>query len=89
MNKKTILVIDDKPKNIEILVGGLINSHFQVVTSDSGFDGLQKAHHICPDLILIDAQVSDLKGHEFMSKKKEDATVSDIPSFLLTTKSGL
>ena len=89
MNKKKILVIDDKPKNIEILVGGLINSHFQVVTSDSGFDGLQKAHHICPDLILIDAQVSDLNGHEFLSKIKEDSTVSDIPVLLLTTNSDI
>ncbi len=89
MNKKTILVIDDKPKNIEILVGGLINSHFQVVTSDSGFDGLEKAHHICPDLILIDAQVSDLNGYEFLSKIKEDSTVSDIPVLLLTTNSDI
>lgn len=89
MNKKIILVIDDKPKNIEILVGGLINSHFQVVTSDSGYDGLEKAQHISPDLILIDSDVRDLGGIEFIRKVKDDGSLEDIPVLLLTTNSDI
>lgn len=89
MNKKTILIIDDKPKNIEILVGGLINSQFQVVTADSGYDGLGKAHQIGPDLILINSEVFDLGGLQFLQRMKEEDGISGIPVVLLTTRAGV
>lgn len=89
MNSKTILIIDDKPKNIEVLVSGLVNSHFQVVTTTSGFNGLEKARKVIPDLILMDTELPDLSGIEFTQKLKEDSQLSTIPVILLSTREGI
>ncbi len=89
MNGRTILVIDDDPKNLEILVGGLVANQFQVLTSSSGYDGLEKAKKMKPDLILLDTEVPDLSGNEFMSKLRKSAEASDIPVIFLSTREGV
>jgi DNA-binding response OmpR family regulator/signal recognition particle receptor subunit beta len=89
MNSKTILIIDDEPKNIEVLVSGLVNSQFQVVTSTSGYNGLEKARKLNPDLILMDTELQDLSGIEFTQKLKEDPEITNIPVILLSTREGI
>ena len=89
MDSKTILVIDDKPKNVEVLVSGLVNSHFQVITSTSGYNGLEKTRKIYPDLILMDTELPDLSGIEFTQKLKEETELSTIPVILLSTREGI
>ncbi len=89
MISKTILIIDDKPKNIEVLVSGLVNSHFQVVTSTTGYNGLEKARKVNPDLILMDTELPDLSGIEFTQKLKENNQLFTIPVILLSTREGI
>lgn len=89
MNSKTILIIDDEPKNIEVLVSGLVNSQYQVVTSTSGYNGLEKARKLNPSLILMDTELQDLSGIEFTQKLKVDSAIADIPVVLLSTREGI
>ncbi len=89
MNTKTILIIDDDTKNIEVLVSGLVNNQFQVVTTNSGYNGLIKARQLNPDLILMDTEIGDLGGIEFVRKLREDAQIAEIPVILLSTRDGL
>ncbi|HDL19483.1 MAG TPA: response regulator [Bacteroidetes bacterium] len=89
MNSKTILVIDDEAKNLEVLIGGLVNNQFQVVTATSGYGGLEKARKLNPDLILMDTELQDLSGIEFTQKLKANSQIEDIPVILLSTREGI
>ena len=89
MNSKTVLVIDDEAKNLEVLVGGLVNNQFQVVTATSGYSGLEKARQLNPDLILMDTELQDLSGIEFTQKLKADSQIENIPVILLSTREGI
>ena len=89
MTGKTILVIDDDAKNLEVLVSGLVSSGFQVLTSGTGYDGLIKAKKMHPDLILLDTEVPDLGGIEFMQKIRADADTESIPVIFLSTRDGV
>ena len=86
---KTILVVDDDAKNLEVLVSGLVSSGFQVLTSSTGYDGLTKARKMHPDLVLLDTEVPDLGGIEFMQKMREDSETESIPVIFLSTRDGV
>lgn len=89
MTGKTILIIDDDPKNLEILVSGFVSNGFQVLTSNSGYDGIAKARKLLPDVILLDTEISDLGGIEFLQKLREDENTAKIPTVFLSTRDGV
>ncbi|RKY79186.1 hypothetical protein DRQ00_03985 [candidate division KSB1 bacterium] len=71
MKTHTILLIDDDPKNIEILVSALVSQQFQVTTAINGTNGLEKAKKYQPDLIVTDTELPDLNGFDFLARLKE------------------
>ncbi|MCD6165216.1 response regulator [bacterium] len=89
MKTHTILLIDDDPKNIEILVSALVSQQFQVTTAINGTNGLEKAKKYQPDLIVTDTELPDLNGFDFLARLKENEATATIPVIFLTTRSGL
>ena len=84
MDKKVALIIDDEPDIIRH-VGSILNaSGFEVISSESGREGLKMATERRPDLILLDIFLPDIDGGEVANKLSQDQETSQIPIIYLT-----
>lgn len=88
MNKSnTLLVIDDTPNNIKILLNFLTKAGFEVLVARDGEDGIATAEYAHPDLILLDIMMPGLDGFEVCQRLKSSACCHDIPIIFMTAKS--
>jgi DNA-binding response OmpR family regulator len=60
MAKKKILIIDDDPDILDSVEAILTNNGFDVITADSGKDGLSAFGTSKPDLILCDMMMESI-----------------------------
>jgi len=81
---KTILVVDDNPENIHILVENL-EAEYTVKFATSGRQALDIAFsQDQPDLILLDIMMPDMDGYEVCARLKANADTWDIPIIFVT-----
>ncbi len=85
-SKDSIMVIDDKPDNLRLLVSLLSEEGYQVRPFPNGKLALTSAQIISPDLILLDVMMPDMDGFEVCKKLKNDDKTWDIPIIFLTAK---
>ena len=86
-SEKRILIVDDTPTNIRVLVPILMeHGKFQINISNNGRDALKLLEKVKPDLILLDIMMPELDGFETCRLIKEDDTLKDIPIIFLTAK---
>jgi adenylate cyclase len=83
-DRKTILVVDDTPENIQVL-SGILGGQYRIRAATSG----EKALRICaddplPDLVLLDVNMPDMSGHEVCRRLKADARLCAIPVIFVT-----
>jgi len=90
MNSKNkrpkILIVDDRPENLEILQRFLEND-YQLFATQKGTIALQIAKKQNPDLILLDILMPEIDGYEVCRRLKADDTTKDIPVIFITSKS--
>lgn len=87
MDKKNlILIVDDQPKNLQLLAAVLYKNNYEVAMADSGISALEILENITPDLILLDIMMPEMDGFDVIEKIKEDDKLSDIPIIFLTAK---
>ncbi len=76
---KRILVVDDEPLNINILVE-LLKGEYKMMAAKNGQQALKAARSSNkPDLILLDIMMPEMDGYEVCSTLKEDSATKDIP----------
>ncbi|MCM8540640.1 MAG: response regulator [Lentisphaeraceae bacterium] len=86
-NEKRILIVDDTPTNIRVLVPILMeHGKFQINISNNGKDALKLLEKVRPDLILLDIMMPELDGFETCRIIKSDESLKDIPIIFLTAK---
>ncbi len=86
--KPRVLVVDDSPETLEILMSVLSES-YAVVPARHGESALLKAFkppH--PDIILLDILMPDMDGFEVCRRLKEYPPTRDIPVLFLTAVPG-
>ncbi len=88
MTKPTrrILVIDDTPINLQLLMAAL-TLDFDLQVATSGAQGLEYASQAAPDLILLDVMMPEMDGFEVCQRLKADPQLKDIPVIFLTAMS--
>lgn len=74
-----ILIIDDTPANLKVLMGLLSKKGYTVRPIPSGKLALQGIHLDYPDIILLDINMPDMNGYEVCQHLKADARTRDIP----------
>ncbi|HBU70248.1 MAG TPA: adenylate/guanylate cyclase domain-containing response regulator [Elusimicrobia bacterium] len=79
-----ILVVDDTPANLELLLGMLKERHYKVRAAMSGELALEAARNDQPDLILLDINMPEMNGYEVCRRLKEDEKLKDIPVIFLS-----
>ena len=81
---KRILVVDDNPDNIHILVDTL-EAEYTVNYALNGQDALDLAFSADkPDLILLDVMMPDMDGYEVCARLKANADTWEIPIIFVT-----
>lgn len=85
--KKTILITEDEPAMLKILVDKLTESGFQTLQATNGNEGLQQAllHH--PSLILLDVLMPQMDGMAMLNRLREDPWGKTVPVIMLTNVS--
>jgi signal transduction histidine kinase len=85
--KKTILIVDDTPANVRILVSCLTAAHYGVLVAEDGASALELISNEKPDLILLDVMMPVMDGFETCQWLKQNPQTRDIP-VLFTTAVG-
>jgi phosphoserine phosphatase RsbU/P len=82
--KKTVLVVDDAPANIQV-VNSILKDTYKVRIATSGVKALELVQvSPRPDLILLDVMMPGMDGYEVCSRLKTDPGTKDIPVIFLT-----
>lgn len=82
--KSNILVIDDTPANLRLLVEILKENGYEVRPAPSGESALLAAQGIPPDLILLDIMMPGMDGYEVCQKLKASERTKDIPVIFIS-----
>ena len=75
---KKILVVEDVEFNRDLMVQ-LLEDNYQVLTAIDGHEGVERAEHDRPDLILMDLSLPGLDGWEATRRIKANPALSHIP----------
>lgn len=81
-----ILVVDDNPKDVELLTSILEPEGFGIIKAYGGKEGIELAIERYPDAIILDLLMPDVSGFEVVHRLKGDPRAKDIPIFLYTIK---
>ncbi len=84
IQKGRILVVDDNPQNLELLVAYLDALECEVETAADGVEALEKIQQQCPDLILLDIMMPRMSGFEVCRKLKSDPQTRQVPVIMVT-----
>lgn len=79
-----ILVVDDNPVNLEVLVDHLEVHGFEVLVALGGLEALERVRFARPDIVLLDVMMPDLDGFETCRRLKASADSRDIPVIFMT-----
>ena len=82
--KHTLLLIDDKPANLIALKSMLESPNREIITCNSGNEGLQILLKEKVSLILVDVQMPEMDGYEFVEITKQHPNTANIPTIFVT-----
>jgi two-component system sensor histidine kinase/response regulator len=81
-----ILMVDDLPKNIQVLGSTLRSNNYEVEYATSGEKALDWIEKIDFDLILLDIMMPGMDGFEVCKTIRSNPVYNDIPIIFLTAK---
>ena len=82
--KPKVLIVDDTPENIQVLMGTLKDA-YAIVAAVNGEKALKMAGaDPPPDLILLDIMMPGMDGFEVCQRLKADTNTQDIPVIFLS-----
>lgn len=82
--KNLILVVDDEPANLKVLLSFLKNHGFHIHIAKSGKRALLALEKEQPDLILLDVMMPGLDGYETCKQIKKNKDTAPIPIIFMT-----
>ena len=83
--KPTVLVVDDSPVNLTLVVN-LLHGHYSVKAAKSGEMALKIIDEEVPDLILLDIVMPMMNGYEVCRRIKANSSTQHIPVIFLTSQ---
>jgi two-component system sensor histidine kinase/response regulator len=82
----TVLVVDDNPKNLQVIAAFLSESGYQVEVALSGYDALKWVEDHTFDAILLDVMMPEMNGFETCQKIKQNPSYDNTPIIFLTAR---
>ncbi|CAH2801899.1 MAG: Two-component system sensor histidine kinase [uncultured Paraburkholderia sp.] len=84
----TVLIADDNPANLAIVVESLVARGFRVLVALDGPEAIQRAQFSQPDLILLDVRMPGIDGFETCRRLKSDERTRNIAVIFMTSLTG-
>jgi len=81
---ETLLIVDDTPANLSVLVEYLSGAGFALMVAEDGEDALAQTERSAPDLILLDVMMPGIDGFETCRRLKARPATRDIPVIFMT-----
>ena len=81
-----ILVVDDEPDILSVLVYHLSREGYRVATAVNGPGALTTAEAEHPDLIILDLMLPGMDGYEVLQRLRSSESTSSMPVILLTAR---
>ncbi|AEF54981.1 HD domain-containing phosphohydrolase [Marinomonas posidonica] len=82
-DKKKVLIVDDVPRNIDLLKE-ILAEHYQVQVAKNGVAALNIIAASEPDIVLLDVMMPGMSGFEVCEKLKSQNQTANIPVIFLT-----
>jgi DNA-binding NtrC family response regulator len=79
-----VLVVDDTPTNVGVLLEMLSREGCRVLVARDGDSALEQAQYGTPDLILLDVMMPGIDGFETCRRLKRDVRTAGIPVIFMT-----
>jgi DNA-binding response OmpR family regulator len=88
MKKMTILIVDDDKNFIDTLEDGLKlkNVDVEITVARSAREAIEALAKAVPALIVLDIQLPDMHGVEFMRTIKDTARLKHVPVIFISAK---
>ena len=83
----TILIVDDKEPNRELLHDRLSREGYDLVLAENGEEALVLAEGMSVDLILLDVMMPDMDGFEVCRRLRANPDTREIPVIMVTALS--
>jgi diguanylate cyclase (GGDEF)-like protein len=84
---QTLLLVDDVPANLDVLLEHLQDEQVRLLAATSGKDALRLAQQDPPDLILLDVMMPGMDGYEVLRQLKGHAATREVPVIFVTAMS--
>jgi DNA-binding response OmpR family regulator len=72
LKTEKIVVIEDEDDILEVIAYNLKREGYEVITSTSGEDGLDKIEKTAPQLVVLDLMLPEIDGLELCRKLKSE-----------------
>jgi two-component system sensor histidine kinase/response regulator len=82
-----VLVVDDNPTNLSVLVNLLRDVGMRVLVATDGESAIDQITYVKPDLILLDVMMPGIDGFETCQQLKKDPDTAKIPIIFMTALS--
>ena len=83
----TILIVDDTPANLNVLLQCLGDAGHRVLVAEDGEEALELLARAAPDLVLLDVMMPGIDGFETCRRLKADPAHADLPVIFMTALS--
>lgn len=81
---KTVLIVDDNIKNLDLFKDFVESWGYETVTAQQGRDAISLAERYLPDIILLDVMLPGMSGYEVCRELKENTKTQHIPVVMIT-----
>ncbi|OPY01936.1 MAG: hypothetical protein A4E60_01387 [Syntrophorhabdus sp. PtaB.Bin047] len=82
---KTILIVDDSATIRKLLAYILKRKNYVIAEAEDGIDAMEKLSHVQVDLVIVDLNMPNMDGIEFVKNLRDNYYYMDTPVIMLTT----
>ncbi len=79
-----VLIVDDEYVGRETLQSVLEGEGYELEMAENGFQAIEKAKQLLPDVILLDVMMPGMTGFEVCQRIRSDPQIAEIPIIILT-----
>jgi signal transduction histidine kinase len=83
-HKPVVMIVDDNPKNLQILGSLLSQNNYLVIAAQNGQQALEYFDKQHPEIILLDIMMPDMDGFEVCRRLKSKDETKNIPILFIT-----
>ena len=80
----TVLIVDDEESGRQTIESVLEGEGYNIELAENGFQAIEKAKTLLPDVILLDVMMPGMTGFEVCQRIRSDPEMAEIPIIILT-----